>query len=67
MIQIPLCHAGNRIDFADAVNLVTEEFNTDGTPRPIGRVNFQGVTPHPEFIAGEINVVTLITNFRQLL
>ena len=65
MIHIPLHHAGNGIDFADSVDFISEKFYPNGSPGPIGRVNFQGIPPDTEFIAGEIQIVSLVTNLRQ--
>ncbi len=66
MLHEPLGNAGHRVDLADPVNFIPEKLHPDGTPRPVSRVNFQGVPPETEFIPGEIQVVSLIADFRQL-
>ena len=66
MLHIPLNQPGYRIDFTDAVNLVSKKLHTEGPAVGVGRIDFQGIAPDPELIPGEIQVVALIADFRQL-
>ena len=67
MLHKPLGNAGNRVDLADPVDFIPKKLHPDGTSRPIGRINLQSVPPETELVPGEIQVVSLVADFRQLL
>ena len=69
-IQDGLAHlgqhvAGERVDLAHGVDVVTEEFQPQGPFVVIGRDDLQHVAPHPEGAAVEIVVVALVMHFHQ--
>ena len=66
VVNIPLRNAGNGVDLADPVHLVPEKFHPDGTSRPVGGIDFQRVPPKAELVPGEVQIVPLIADFRQL-
>ena len=63
MVDIPLYHAGNGIDLGDPVDLIPEKFHPDSPTSPIGRVDFQRVSPDTELVTGEIQIIPFVTNF----
>ena len=66
VVNIPLRNAGNGVNLADPVHLVPEKFHPDGTSRPVGGVDFQGVPPEAELVPGKVQIVPFIPDFRQL-
>ena len=66
MLHIPLHHAGYRVDLTDAVNLVPKKLHPEGPAIGVGRIDLQRVPPNPELIPGEVQVVALVADFRQL-
>ena len=66
MLNIPLRHTGDGIDFRNPVNFVTKEFNSNGSAGPIGRIHFQCIPTQPELISGKVDIIAFITNFCQL-
>ena len=56
----------NRIDLADTVDLITEEFHANGAAGPVRRINLQRIAPQAELVTGKIQIVALVTDFRQL-
>ena len=66
MIDIPLRHAGNGVDLADPIHLIAEKFHPDGLTGPVGGVDLQGIAPEAELVTGEIQVIALVADLRQL-
>ena len=66
MVHIALHHAGYGVDLADAIDLVPEKLHPNSPAGPIGRIDLQRVSPDPELISGEVDIVALITDLRQL-
>ena len=66
VVNIPLRDAGNGVDLADPVHLVSEKLHPDGTSRPVGGIDFQRVPPKAELVPGGVQIVPLIADFRQL-
>ncbi len=59
-------HACHDIDLADSVNLIAEEFDTDGIIAGIGRKDFNRIAPDSEHIAFEGDIVSAVTDFNEL-
>ena len=53
------CH---HIDFADAVDLISEKFHTDGSVLPIRGPDLQSIPPHPHHVSLKSNVISLIAD-----
>ena len=56
--------AGDRIDHEDALDLVAEQLDAD-RGLVIGRMQLDGVAPHPELAAHEVHVVALVLHVHQ--
>ena len=59
--------ASQRIELADAVDLIAEEFHTDGSFSGVGRENLHHITVDTELVADEVDIVALILQFHQLV
>ena len=65
MPQFTERNAGQRVNTADAVHLITEKLDTDNILIRVYRPDFHRVTAHAEAVALERNVVALILNVYQ--
>ena len=65
MPQFTERNAGQRVNTADAVHLITEKLDTDNILIRVYRPDFHRVTAHAEPVALERNVVALILNVYQ--
>ena len=65
MLHHALGHAGNGVDFRNAVDFVPEKLDADGPSCPVGGVNFERVSPDAEGISREVHVVALVADIRQ--
>ena len=65
MLHHALGHAGNGVDFRNAVDFVPEKLDADGPSCPVGGVNLQGVSSDAEGISREVHVVALVADIRQ--
>ena len=65
MPQFTERNAGQRVNTADAVHLITEKLDTDNILIRVYRPDFHRVTAHAEAVALERNVVALVLNVYQ--
>ena len=65
MPQFTERNAGQRVNTADAVHLITEKLDTDNILIRVYRPDFHRVAAHAEAVALERNVVALILNVYQ--
>ena len=65
MAEHPLGHAGDRVDLADAVDLVAKKLHADGLSCPIGGIDLQRVAAHAVGVTDKVHVVALVANLRQ--
>ena len=63
MLNEPLRHAGDGVDFGDSINFIAKEFHPNGPAVPVGGINLQGVPTEAEFVPGEVQVVAFIAYF----
>ena len=66
VVQNALRHAGDGVDLGDAVDLVAEKFDADGTARPVGGVDLERIAAHAVGVADEVDVVALVADVGQL-
>ena len=66
MLHDALEFTGQRMDFADPVDLIAEKLHPDHNIVGVRRINLHHVAAHPEFIPDKIDIVALILQFHQL-
>ena len=66
MLHKPLRDAGHGVDLADPVDLIPEKLHPDSPSRPVGRVDFQSVSPEAELVSGKVQVISLVADLCQL-
>ena len=59
--------SGDRVDLADAVDLVSEEFNPNSLPVGVGRIDLHRIAADPELVPFKSKVVSLVADLDQLL
>ena len=62
VVQLADQLAGQGVDFADPVDLVAEKFDADGVLARRCGEDLDGVPPHAELVAHEVDVVALIAD-----
>ena len=60
-----LRHAGDGVDFGDAVDFVAEKLHADGASCPVGGVNLQRIAPDAEGVSCKVHVVALVADIGQ--
>ena len=65
MVQHPVHAAGDRVEVADAVDLVPEELHPDGVVPVVGGVDLHRVPPDPEHVPLKGDVVALVADLHQ--
>ena len=63
--SVVTCLAGERVDHLDALDLVAEQLDAHGV-LVVGRVDLDGVAPHPELAPHEVHVVALVLHVDEL-
>ena len=63
--------AGQRVCLGDPVDLVPEEFHSNGQVAHIGQIDLHHIAPHAELVAGKVHVIAFVLQgdqpFAQLL
>ena len=65
MVQDPVHIAGQGVEIADAVDLISKEFHTDGVVFIVSGIDLHRVAPDTEVVALKGNVIALIANFHK--